>query len=243
MDRYAAPESIWPGDEGWGGLDAVAGEIRGRGRKALALIADVSRSREVDRAVAKALEKFGKIDILVHCGGIRGSMTTPILELAEKDWKAILDVNLTGSFLISRAVAKTMVNNGEGKKIVLIGSLAATMGYPGSGGYCASKHGVLGLGKTLALELAKYKINVNVINPGAFETNLRDEAIKQWAKAEGISVAEALERQSKQFTSGPGIPLGRQGTPEDIADFVFFLVSEQSRYITGEAYNIDGGLN
>ena len=243
LDKYAAPKSIWPGDEGWGGLDAVAGEIQALGREALAIVADVSSSQEVDRAVAKALEKFGKIDILVHCGGIRGSMSTPILELAEKDWKTILDVNLTGSFLISKAVAKTMINNGEGKKIVLIGSLAATVGYPGSAGYCASKHGLLGLAKTLALELARYKINVNVINPGAFETNLRDQAIIARAKTEGISVAEAIERQSKQPGPGPGIPLGRQGTPEDIADFVLFLVSDQSRYITGEAYNIDGGLN
>ncbi len=242
LDKYASPESIWPGDEGWGGLDSVAEEIKSRGGEALAVVADISDSKAVDDAVAKSLKKFGKIDILVHCGGIRGSMTTPIIDLAEDEWRAILDINLTGSFLISRAVAKTMVPDGEGKKIVLIGSMAALKGYAGSAGYCASKHGILGLGRTLAAELAQYKINVNVINPGGFETNLRDEQITRSAKARGISLEKAVEEESK--STGPsGIPLGRLGKPEEIADLVFFLVSDQSKYITGEAILIGGGIN
>jgi len=152
LDKYAAPKSIWPGEEGWGGLEAVVGEIKSQGREALAVVADISNSKAVDEAVAKALDKFGKIDILVHCGGIRGSMTTPITDLTEEEWRAIIDVNLTGSFLISKAVARTMIPDGEGKKIVLIGSMAALKGYAGSSGYCASKHGILGLGRTLAAE-------------------------------------------------------------------------------------------
>ena len=241
LDKYAAPKSIWPGDEGWGGLDAVVDEIKAQGREALAVVADVSSSQAVDEAVAQALKRFGKIDILVHCGGIRGSMTTPIIDLTEEEWRAILDINLTGSFLISRAVARTMVPDGEGKKIVLIGSMAATKGYAGSAGYCASKHGILGLGRTLAAELAQYKINVNIINPGGFDTNLRDEEIIKRAQTQGISVAEAVEQERQ---SGPGsrIPLGRLGRPEEIADLVFFLVSEQSDYITGEAIIIGGGI-
>ncbi len=242
LDKYAAPESIWPGDEGWGGLDAVVDEIKSQGREALAVVADISSSQAVDEAVAQALKRFGKIDILVHCGGIRGSMTTPVIDLTEEEWRAILDVNLTGSFLISRAVARTMVPDGEGKKIVLIGSMAATKGYAGSAGYCASKHGILGLGRTLAAELAQYKINVNIINPGGFDTNLRDEEIIKRAKAEGISLAEAIEQESHKSGPGPGIPLGRLGRPEEIADLVFFLVSEQSDYITGEAIIIGGGI-
>lgn len=242
LDKFAAPKSIWPGDEGWGGLDEVVKEIEAQGRKGLAVVADVSNSKEVDQAVAKSLEKFGKIDILVHCGGIRGSMTTPITELSEEEWRNIIDINLTGSFLISRAVAKTMVPHGEGKKIVLIGSKAATQGYAGSGGYCATKHGILGLGKTLAMELAQYKINVNIINPGGFDTNLRDEEITKRAKASGISVAEAIEQESQKKGPGPGIPLGRLGKPEEIADLVFFLVTDQSQYITGKAIDIDGGI-
>jgi NAD(P)-dependent dehydrogenase (short-subunit alcohol dehydrogenase family) len=242
LDKYAAPRSIWPGDEGWGGLDTVVGEIRSQGREALAVVADVSSSKAVDEAVAEALERFGKIDILVHCGGIRGSMTTPIIDLTEEEWRAILDVNLTGSFLISKAVARTMVPDGDGKKIVLIGSMASTKGYAGSGGYCASKHGILGLGRTLAAELAPYKINVNIINPGGFNTNLRDEEIRKRAETQGITVAEAIEQESRKQGQGPGIPLGRLGEPEEVADLVFFLVSDQSKYITGEAILIGGGI-
>ena len=239
LDKFAAPKSIWPGDEGWGGLDDVVKEVRAQGREALAVVADVTSSKAVDEAVAKALKKFGKIDILVHCGGIRGSMTTPIIELSEEEWRAIIDINLTGSFFISKAVAKTMIPNGEGKKIVLIGSKAATQGYAGSSGYCASKHGVLGLGRTLAAELAQYKINVNIINPGGFDTNLRDQEIIKRAKAQGISVDKAVEEELKK--PGLRVPLGRLGKPDEIADLVFFLVSDQSAYITGKTIDIDGG--
>lgn len=242
LDKFAAPKSIWPGDDDWGGLNEVVKEIEAQGKKGLAIVADVSKGEEVDQAVAKSLEQFGKIDILVHCGGIRGSMTTPITELSEEEWRTIIDVNLTGSFLISKAVAKTMVPGGEGKKIVLIGSKAATQGYAGSAGYCATKHGILGLGKTLAMELAQYKINVNIINPGGFETNLRDEEIIKRAKASGISLTEAIEQESQKKGPGPGIPLGRLGKPEEVADLVFFLVTDQSQYITGKAIDIDGGI-
>jgi NAD(P)-dependent dehydrogenase (short-subunit alcohol dehydrogenase family) len=241
LDKYAAPRSIWPGDEGWGGLDAVVEEIKAQGRQGLALVADVSSGKEVDAAVTKTLAKFGKIDILVHCGGIRGAMTTPIVELSEEEWKSIIDINLTGSFLIAKAVARTMIPDGEGKKIVLFGSKAATQGYAGSSGYCASKHGILGLGRTLAAELAPYKINVNIINPGGFDTNLRDQEIIKRAKAQGISLAAAIEQESKKAGPGPKVPLGRLGKPEEIADLVFFLVSDQSAYITGKTIDIDGG--
>ena len=135
-----------------------------------------------------------------------------------------------------------MIPDGEGKKIVLIGSKAATQGYAGSAGYCATKHGILGLGKTLAMELAQYKINVNIINPGGFETNLRDEEIIKKAKASGVSLAEAIEQESRKKGPGPGIPLGRLGRPEEVADLVFFLVTDQSQYITGKAIDIDGGI-
>jgi NAD(P)-dependent dehydrogenase (short-subunit alcohol dehydrogenase family) len=241
LDKYLAPKSIWPGEGSWGGLTAVMEEIEAEGRQSLVLVADVANSQDVDSAVAKTLKKFGKIDILVHCGGIRGTMTTPVTEMTESEWRAIIDINLTGSFLIAKAVAKTMIPDGKGKKIVLIGSKAATQGYAGSSGYCASKHGVLGLGRTLALELAKYKINVNIINPGGFETNLRDQAIIERAKAQGISVEQAVEEESKKVGPGPSVPLGRLGKPEEIADLVYFLVSDQSAYITGKAIDIDGG--
>jgi 3-oxoacyl-[acyl-carrier protein] reductase len=245
LDKFAVPKSIWPGDEDWGGLNAVVDEIRSQGSEGLAIVADVSSSQDIDAAVAKTLQQFGKIDILVHCVGIRGPIPVPVVDLDEKTWRMLLDVNLTGAFLISKAVARTMIPNGEGKKIVLISSQAGVKAYPGGVGYCAAKHGVLGLMKTLSAELAQYKINVNALNPGAFETNFRDDAIIKQAKDLGLSIAEALKKQP----TGPGgagggikVPLGRMGTPEDIANLVSFLVSEQSNYITGEDINITGGL-
>ncbi|MCX7912635.1 MAG: SDR family oxidoreductase [Dehalococcoidales bacterium] len=241
LDKYACPKSIWPGDEGWGGLEEVAREIRALGRQALAVVADIAVGGEVDGAVARVVEKFGRIDILVHCGGIRGAMTKPVVELSEEEWRNIIDINLTGTFLIARAVARTMIPHGEGKRIILIGSKAATQGYAGSSGYCASKHGLLGLGRTLALELAPYRINVNVVNPGGFATNLRDQEIIRRAKEQGISLEEAV-RQESQKTGPSSIPLGRLGRPEEIAALVCFLASDEADYITGEAIDIDGGV-
>ena len=239
VDKYSAPRSLFPGDEGWGGLDAEVAEIEALGRKALAMVVDISNSKEVDAAVAKTLEKFGKIDILVHCAAIRGPVGTPAIELSEKDWRVILDVNATGSFLISKAVAKSMVTRGKGGKIVIFASMAGTHGVPGSVAYCASKHAAIGLTKTLALELAPHKINVNAINPGAIITNLRDEAFAKMGKELGISWEEARDKDYKKVSSI--VPMGRLGTTDEIADLVFFLVSDMSSYITGEAIGIGGG--
>jgi NAD(P)-dependent dehydrogenase (short-subunit alcohol dehydrogenase family) len=243
VDKEMAPKSIWPGEENWRGLEAVIEEIEATGREGLAIVADVSNSKDVDSIVAKTLEKFGKINILVHCAAIRGPVGPKIVELDEEIWRRVINVNLTGSFLICKAVARTMIPNPEGKKIVIIASVAGTFGAPGSSSYCASKYGVIGLAKTLALELAPYKINVNAINPDTISTNLVDERIVVAANVQGISVAEFLERRSEQPQAGPQIPLGRHGEPREVADLVYFLVSEQSSYITGETINIDGGAH
>ena len=239
VDKYAVPRSFSPQDEGWRGLEAVVAEIEALGREAMAVTADIGHRQEVDAALAKALKKFSKIDILVHCAAIRGPMTTPLVKLAEEDWRTVLDINLTGAFFMATAVARSMIDRGEGGKMVLVSSLAATIGVPGSGAYCASKWGVLGLVKTLALELAKYKINVNAINPGTFSTNLRDENYVQLARSEGITADEFRARYDKQMIDK--VPLGRVGTTEDIADLALFLSSDVSSYITGQAVDICGG--
>jgi NAD(P)-dependent dehydrogenase (short-subunit alcohol dehydrogenase family) len=239
-DKYAAPRSLFAGDEGWGGLDEVVTEIESLGRKALAMVADISNSQAVDEIVAKTMGKFGQIDVLVNSVGILGTMDTSFTEFAEEDWRRILDVNLTGTFLISRAVAKSMVSQGQGGKIVLIASVAANRGLPGNVAYCASKWGIVGLMKTLALELATHSINVNVINPGSIVTNIRDADFAKMGEELGISFDEAREQDFQKFL--PNIPMGRFGTTEEIADLALFLASEQSSYITGEAINISGGL-
>ena len=239
VDQHATPRSLFPEDKGWEGLSTVVTEVEAKGRKGLAVVADISKEQEIDAAVAKALERFGRVDILVHCAAIRGPMTTPLVELSGGDWRTVLEVNLTGAFLISKAVARSMIARGGGGKIVLVSSLAGNRGVPGSGAYCASKWGVIGLAKTLALELAKHKINVNALNPGTFDTHLRDENYAKLAEAEGIPLHEFRERFDKQMIGR--VPLGRMGTAEDIANLVLFLVSDQSRYITGQAVDICGG--
>ena len=124
-----------------------------------------------------------------------------------------------------------------------LASVAGTFGAPGSSSYCASKYGTIGLAKTLALELAQYKINVNAINPDTISTNLVDERIVAAAEKEGITVAELLKRRAESPPMGPNIPLGRHGDPGEVADLVYFLVSAQSSYITGQTINIDGGAH
>ncbi len=243
IDKEMAPKSIWPGEENWHGLEAVVEEIEAADRKGMAVVADISNSKDVDDIVAKTLERFSKIDILVHCAAIRGPVGPTIVELDEEIWRRVININLTGSFLICKAVARTMIPNPEGKKIVIIASVAGTFGAPGSSSYCASKYGVIGLAKTLALELAPYKINVNAINPDTISTNLVDERIVAAAKAQGISVAELLKKRAEGPQPGPKIPLGRNGEPREVADLVYFLVSEESSYITGETINIDGGAH
>ena len=239
VDKDATPRSLFSEDKGWKGLNTVVTEVKAKGRKGLAVVADISKDQEVDEAVGKALERFGRVDILVHCAAIRGPMTTPLAELSGGDWRTVLEVNLTGAFLISKAVVRSMIARGEGGKIVLVSSLAGNRGVPGSGAYCASKWGVVGLVKTLALELAKHKINVNALNPGTFDTHLRDENYAQLAQAEGIPLSEFRERFDRQMIGR--VPLGRLGTPEDIANLVLFLVSDQSSYITGQTVDICGG--
>ena len=238
LDKSATPRALFREDEGWRGMTSVVNEIEAMGGEALAAVADISNRQEVDAAIAKGVEKFGKIDILVHCAAIRGPMTTPVADLSEADWRTVIDVNLTGAFFVSAAVARNMIPRGEGGKIVLISSLAGNMGVPGSGSYCASKWGVIGLVKTLALELAKYKINVNALNPGTFDTHLRDENYVDLAKAEGLTLEQFREHFDKKLVAR--IPLGRFGTPEDIAKAVLFLVTDQSSYISGQAIDIDG---
>jgi NAD(P)-dependent dehydrogenase (short-subunit alcohol dehydrogenase family) len=248
-DREAAPKSIWPGDEDWTGLAAVVGEIKGWGSRGLAVTADVSVAANVDAMVARTVEEFGKLDILVHCVGVRGPVPVPVVDLDEATWRMLLDINLTGAFLTAKAAAKAMLADPAGtagKKIVLVSSMAGVSPYVGGAGYCASKHGVLGLMKTLARELAPYKINVNAINPGAFETNFRDDSLLKQAKDRGMSVEESLKNPPAGPTGQAGpppIPLGRLGTPHDIADLVSFLVSDRASYITGEDINLSGGAN
>jgi NAD(P)-dependent dehydrogenase (short-subunit alcohol dehydrogenase family) len=239
VDKFAAPKSAWAGDEDWKGLEEVVREIEALGRKALAVVAGIENSMEIDAVVKAALDKFGKIDILVNCAGIRGTVGIPVVDGDEKEWRQVFDVNALGPFIISRAIAKDMIRRNEGGKIVHIASAAGKIGAPGSAAYAASKWAIIGLVQSLALELAPYKINVNAINPGFFATNLRDEDAVSKSKKAGITIEEFRADEYKKLTTI--VPLGRMGRVEDIANLILFLVSDQSDYMTGQAINITGG--
>jgi len=238
-DKFAAPKSAWIGDEDWKGLEEVVREIETLGRKAMASVAGVENAGEVEAAVKAAIDRFGKIDILVNCAGTRGPVGIPVVEGNEADWRIQFEVNALGPFIVSRAVAREMIRRKQGGKIVHIASAAGKLPVPGSAAYAASKWAVIGFVQALAMELAPYKINVNAINPGFFATNLRDEDAVMRSRKAGMSVEEFREDEYKKLISL--VPLKRMGKVEDIANVVFFLVSDQSDYMTGQAINITGG--
>ncbi|AFY55930.1 3-oxoacyl-(acyl-carrier-protein) reductase [Rivularia sp. PCC 7116] len=200
--------------------DELVAEITAAGGSAIALQADVSSSEEVDKLINTVLEKFKKIDILVNNAGI--TRDTLLLRMKPEDWQAVINLNLTGVFLCTRAVSKGMLKKRSGR-IINIASVAGQMGNPGQANYSAAKAGVIGLTKTLAKEFASRGITVNAVSPGFIETDMTSEL-----KSEEILKA---------------IPLGRYGKPEEIAGMVRFLAADTAAaYITGQVFNVDGGM-
>ena len=206
------------------GAEATAKEAASHGRKTVSLKVDVTDPGEVGGMVEQAGEELGRIDILVNCAGIREIAS--FLEISLQDWKQVIDVNLTGTFLCSQAVARHMIKRSIPGSIVNIASVAGLMGVPNRPAYCSSKHAVIGLTKEMALELAPRRIRVNAVAPSTIETAL---------SADRFSDPQFLERLKKAF------PLGRWGMPEEVASLVLFLASDQAEFITGAVYLIDGG--
>ena len=202
--------------------EETAKEIRAIGPKAMALKVDVSNLSDVERMVEGILEKLAKIDILVNNAGITRDKL--ILRMTEEDWDAVLGVNLKGTFNCTKAVIRHMTKQRSGK-IVNIASVVGEMGNAGQANYSASKAGVIGLTKTIAREYAQRGINVNAIAPGYIETPM----------------TEALPGKAKEELKKL-IPMERLGKPEDVAEAVLFLVSEESNYITGQVLNVNGGI-
>lgn len=199
---------------------SVVAELEEQGAQALAVQCDVSQKEAVDKLMAEATAKFGTLDILVNNAGIYPFI--PFLEMSESEWDKVIAVNLKSIFLAAQAAAKIMPAGG---KIVNISSIAAFVGFSGLTHYCASKGGMNGMTRALALELAEKKINVNNVAPGAIETPGATGAMTEEAK--------------KQMNSN--IPWGRMGQPEDIAAAVAFLASAGADYITGQTLVVDGG--
>jgi meso-butanediol dehydrogenase / (S,S)-butanediol dehydrogenase / diacetyl reductase len=238
-DKFANPKSAWVGDERWKGLTDVVKEIKALGRKAIYAVAGVEDSKEVEAAVKATIKKLGRIDILVNCAGTRGPVGVSIADGDEKDWKLMFDVNSLGTMIVSKYVAKEMIRKNEGGRIVHIASAAGKLPCPGSAAYAASKWAVIGITQALAMELAPYKINVNAINPGFFATNLRDDDATLHSKKKGITIDQFRADEYKMLSAM--VPLKRMGKVEEIADLCYFLVSDQSDYLTGLNVNITGG--
>lgn len=198
----------------------VVEEIKALGGEASAVACDVSKKEDVDAMVSKTISDFGSLNILVNNAGIFPFI--PFMDMTEENWDKVIDVNLKSIFLTSQAAAKVMP---EGGKIVNISSIAAYVGFSGLTHYCASKGGVNGMIRALAIELAPKKINVNNVAPGAIETPGATGAQTEEMKKGTISV----------------IPAGRMGLPEDIANAVVFLASDKADYITGQTLVVDGG--
>jgi len=213
----------------------TAKEVEALGRRALAVRGDVRSSKDIDAMVQKTLDKFGHIDILVNNAGV-STMNWMVDLREEEDWDFNMDINAKGTFLVTRAVARQMIKQGQGGKIVNTASLAGKIGVRFLSHYAASKFAVVGLTKSYALELAPYKITVNAVCPGLVQTDMQRREIGWEAKLRGITEEEV----KKGYVES--VPLGRLETPEDVAKVVLFLCSEEADYITGEAINVTGGM-
>lgn len=203
-------------------LDQTISELRALGRKAEGFVVDVTDGKQVEDGVAKVLDKLGRIDILVNNAGI--TKDGLLIRMDDAQWDRVLNINLRGTFLCTRAVARHMLKQKRGR-IVSIASVVGIFGNPGQANYAASKAGIIGFTKAVAKELASRSITCNAIAPGFIKTEMTD-ALPEQAKAK---LMEA-------------IPMASLGEPKDVAQAALFLASDAARYITGHVLVVDGGL-
>lgn len=200
----------------------VVDEIKGMGQESFVIKCDVSNGEEVAAMIKETIDRFGKIDILVNNAGI--TKDNLLMRMKEEEWDDVININLKGVFLCTKAVTRQMMKQRSGR-IINIASIVGVSGNPGQANYVAAKAGVIGLTKTAAKELASRNITVNAIAPGFISTDMTDKLTED-IKAEMLKV----------------IPLARFGEPKDIAKTAAFLASDDSSYMTGQTLHIDGGM-
>lgn len=202
--------------------ESVADEIKAMGRSALAFQCDVSKSDQVENLISELLTSWGSLDIVVNNAGV--TKDALLIRMSEDDWDKVIDINLKGTFLVTRSVIKPMIKQRRGK-IVNITSVIGLIAHPGQANYSASKAGIIGFTRTIAKEVASRNIQVNAVAPGFIQTAMTD----------------ALTEEQRTAII-KDIPSGRFGTPEDIAHTVSFLCSSEADYITGQTITVDGGM-
>ncbi|MGQ4555477.1 mycofactocin-coupled SDR family oxidoreductase [Halobellus sp. GM3] len=227
----SVPYDLGTGDE----LDETASLVEDEGQEALTVQMDVRDESQVEAAVGEALDEFGRIDILANNAGI--VTVSDLVEMDEALWDEMIDTNLKGVWLAAKHVGKHFVERGDGGKIVSTSSTAGLVGSPGAGHYTAAKHGVLGMTKTLALELAEYDVNVNAVCPTVVNTPM----ITGMTEAYGEEVLGSMGELSGPFnlfdTEDPGIE------PSDISEAYMWLSSDAARYVTGIGLPVDAGFS
>jgi NAD(P)-dependent dehydrogenase (short-subunit alcohol dehydrogenase family) len=211
-------------DDEWG--EPVADDLSRQGRDALYQHTDVRDSAQVDAMVEETVRRFGRVDILVHGAGV--GVHGEIVDLSDDDWDLQVDVQLRGAFLLSRAVGRRLIEQGEGGRIILIGSTAGNNARPHSGPHAASKAAEIQLARVMALELGKHGITSNVVSPGLTDIS---------------NISRTVQSTEYQKVFVRQVPLGRLGTPDEIADAVLFIASDQARFITGQVLYVDGGYS
>jgi 3-oxoacyl-[acyl-carrier protein] reductase len=222
--------ATFPGDEkavNWHDVHSTVEQIEAQGRRGLALIGDVSQQADVSRIVQQTLDTFGRIDILVNNAAIaRGADRVPVVEISEELFRRVIDVKLVGSFLLCKAIIPTLLQQNQGGRIINLSSVMGKRGVPNTAAYCAANFAIQGFTQALAQELAPYRISVNAICPGTFDTARMD----------------VLGREELWARIVQEIPMRRAGTDEEVAGLIAYLCSPMAEYITGQSINIDGGL-
>jgi NAD(P)-dependent dehydrogenase (short-subunit alcohol dehydrogenase family) len=212
---------------------STAGAVQELGRQCLGLKVDVTQQTDIQRLVSQTVERFKRIDVLCNNAGVLRFQD--MFDITEADWDVVLDVNTKGVFFVMQAVAREMVKRRSGK-IINTASISGKQPEPHFLHYGVSKAGVIHMTKSAAVVLAPYNINVNAVCPGTTITDMSLMATAGRAKLMGLSVEEAIKTREAQ------IPIGRRNQPEDIAAMAAFLASPDADQITGQAFNVDGGL-
>ena len=213
---------------------SFSAELRQTGERAWTIRLDVSDEAAVEGALDVVSDAVGTIDVAVTAAGT--STMGHATQTSGAEWDHNLDVNAKGSFLVARGVARRLIDAGRPGRIIFISSQAGKNGYRGMTAYVASKHAVLGVTKTMAVELASHQITVNAICPGIIETSMKHRERVEGGAIRGMTAEEIADEDRSQ------VPLGRTGTPGDVAGVALFLASDLASYMTGQGLNVTGGM-